>query len=361
MDGEAAGKRVVVVGGGVAGASLAKSMQFVADVTLIDPKEYFEIPWANLRLMVEPSFAERTLINHTDYVANGRVITSPAISVTENEVLTAEGRSVVYDYLVIATGHADPIPHNRKDRISQFEQDNQKIKAANSVLIIGGGPTGVELAGEIAVDYPDKKVTVVHKGSRLLEFIGQKAADKTLDWLTAKKVEVLLNQTVDLDSVSESEKIYTTSTGEKINADCHFVCVGKPTGSSWLQNSILKDCLDKKGRLMVDENLRVRGQKNIFAIGDIIDVPEIKQGFLAQKHASVVAKNLKLIMKGAKESKLSKYKPASAMAIISLGRKEGVAQLPFMTMIGCIPGIIKSKDLFVGKTRKQLGLDPGTA
>lgn len=75
----------------------------------------------------------------------------------------------------------------------------------------------------------------------------------------------------------------------------------------------------------------------------------------------MVAKNLKLIMKGAKESKLSKYKPASAMAIISLGRKEGVAQLPFMTMIGCIPGIIKSKDLFVGKTRKQLGLDPGTA
>ncbi|KAJ0965621.1 hypothetical protein J5N97_026759 [Dioscorea zingiberensis] len=361
MEGGATGKKVVVVGGGVAGAFLAKSMQFVADVTLIDPKEYFEIPWASLRSMVEPSFSERTLIKHTDYFTNGRVVTSPAINITEKEVLTAEGRSVLYDYLVIATGHVDSTPQSRKDRIAQYEQDNQKIKASNSVLIIGGGPTGVELAGEIAVDYPEKKITVVHKGSRLLEFIGQKASDKTMDWLTSRKVEVLLNQTINLDSVSESEKIYTTSTGENISADCHFICVGKPIGSSWLQESILKDCLNKKGSLMVDENLRVRGKKNIFAIGDITDVPEIKQGFLAQKHASVVVKNLKLLIKGAKESKLSKYKPASAMAIVSLGRKEGVAQLPFMTMIGCIPGIIKSKDLFVGKTRKQLGLDPGTA
>ncbi|KAJ0965619.1 hypothetical protein J5N97_026757 [Dioscorea zingiberensis] len=340
MEGGAAKKKVVVVGGGIAGAFLAKPMQFVADVTLIDQKEYFEITWANLRSMVEPSFSERTLIKHTDYLTNGRVVISPAINITEKEVLTAEGRSVFYDYLIIATGY------------------NQKIKASTSVLIIGGGPTGVQLAGEIAVDYPEKKITVVHKGSRLLEFIGKKASRKTMDWLISRKVEVLLNQTINLDSVSESQKIYTTSTGQNIRADCHFICVSKPIGSSWLQESILKDCLNKKGNLMVDENLRVRGHKNIFAIGDITDVPEIKQGYLAQMHASVVAKNLKLLIKGAKESKLSKYKPASAIAIVNLGRKEGVAQLPFVTMIGCIPGIMKSKDLFVGTTRKQLGLDP---
>ncbi|RWW15304.1 hypothetical protein GW17_00020866 [Ensete ventricosum] len=151
--------------------------------------------------------------------------------------------------------------------------DNQKIKSSQSVLIIGGGPTGVELAGEIAVDYPDKKVTIVHKGSRLLEFIGHKASKKTFDWLTTKKVEVLLEQSVDLDSISEGDGVYTTSTGEKISADCHFVCVGKPLGSSWLQDSALRDCLNKNGRLMVDEYLRVKGRSNIFAIGDITDIP----------------------------------------------------------------------------------------
>nr|XP_010927066.1 apoptosis-inducing factor homolog B [Elaeis guineensis] len=353
--------RVVVVGGGVAGALLAKHMQFVADVVLIDPKEYFEITWAELRSMIEPSFADRSVINHTDYLSNGRIITSSAIDVTEANVLTTDGHSTAYDYLVIATGHANSSPRDRKDRLEQFQQASQKIKSSQSVLIIGGGPTGVELAGEIAVDYSDKKVTLVHKGSRLLEFIGPKASKKAMDWLTSKNVEVLLGQSIDLDSISEADGLYTTSSGEKIRADCHFVCVAKPLGSSWLQESVLKDSLDRKGRVMVDENLRVRGHKNIFAIGDITDVPEIKQGFLAQKHAMVVVKNLKQLIKGAGDNKLVTYKPSSAMAIVSLGRKEAVAQLPFMTAIGCLPGMIKSKDLFVGKTRKEMGLNPGKA
>ncbi|KAJ6822836.1 apoptosis-inducing factor-like protein B-like [Iris pallida] len=359
MEDERTKRVVVVVGGGVGGALLAKELQFDADLYLIDPKEYFEIPWANLRAMVEPSIAERTLVNHTEYLTNGRIVTSQAVGVTDKEVLTVDGRTVAYDYLVIATGHVNTTPRSRRERMEQFQQDNHKIKSSSSVLIIGGGPTGVELAGEIAVDYPEKKVTLVHRGSRLLEFIGPKASKKALDWLTLKKVEVLLGQTVDLDSMCENERVYTTSGGEKVTADCHFVCVGKPLGSSWLQESILKECLDNKGRLMVDENLRVGGRKNIFAIGDITDIPEIKQGYLAQKHAWVVAKNLKLLMKGAKENKLEKYKPSSsAMAAVSLGRKEGIAELPFATISGCLPGFIKSRDLFVGKTRKQMGLDP---
>ncbi|XP_077230806.1 uncharacterized protein LOC143863909 [Tasmannia lanceolata] len=350
------GKRVVVVGGGIAGGLLVKSLQFFADVILIDPKEYFEIPWAQLRCMVEPSFAERSVVKHTEYLRNGRIIKSSAINVTDREVLTADGHMFPYDYLVIATGHTDSVPEDRTQRLHQFQTDNQKIKSAKSVLIVGGGPTGVELAGEIAVDYPDKKVTLVHKGPRLLEFLGSKASTKTLDWLTAKKVDVLLNQSVDLDTESDEAGTFKTSAGETIAADCFFRCVGKPLGSSWLKESVLKDCLDKYGRLMVDENLRVRGRKKAFAIGDITNIPEIKQGFYAQKHALVVAKNIKLLINGEKESKMETYKAGSVLAIVSLGRKEAVAQFPFMTTIGCIPGMIKSKDLFVGKTRKEMGI-----
>lgn len=63
-------------------------------------------------------------------------------------------------------------------------------------------------------------------------------------------------------------------------------------------------------------------------------------------------------MDGGKENKLKTYKPHSTMAIVSLGRKEAVAQLPIMTLSGRIPGLIKSGDLFVGQTRKQIGLEP---
>ncbi|KAK2640818.1 hypothetical protein Ddye_022581 [Dipteronia dyeriana] len=350
-------RRVVVIGGGVAGSLVAKSLQFTAHVTLIDPKEYFEITWASLRAMVEPYFGERTVINHRDYLVNGRVVTSAAINITDTEVLTAEGILIVYDYLVIATGHMDPVPKTRTERLNEYQAENQKIKSAQSILIVGGGPTGVELAGEIAVDFPDKKVTLVHKGSRLLEFIGPKAADKTLKWLKSNNIEVKLEQSVNLNSNSDESNIYQTSAGESIKADCHFLCTGKPLGSAWLKDTILKNSLDNHGRLMVDENLRVKGQRNIFAIGDITDIPETKQGYLAQKHALVAAKNVKIVMDGDRVSKMATYQPGSAMAIVSLGRRDAVSQLPFTTIIGCIPGLIKSRDLFVGKVRKQLGLE----
>jgi NADH dehydrogenase FAD-containing subunit len=151
--------------------------------------------------------------------------------------------------------------------------DNAKIESSESVLIIGGGPTGVELAAEIAVDYPGKKVTLVHRGPRLLEFMGEKASKKCLDWLTSKKVEVLLQQSVNLGTLSDTEKVYKTSGGETITADCHFVCITRPLSSSWLHDTILKESLDSKGRVMVEKDLRVKGYNNIFAVGDITDIP----------------------------------------------------------------------------------------
>ncbi|KAJ4720550.1 Apoptosis-inducing factor like [Melia azedarach] len=349
-------KKVVVIGGGAGGSLLAYHIQFSADVVLIDQKEYFDIPWTNLRSVVEPSFAARSVINHSDYLSNVQIVVSTAVSITNTEVLTAGGQMFLYDYLVVATGHMESVPETKSERLSQYQAEFEKVKSAKSVLIIGGGPTGVELAGEIAVDFPDKKVILVHRGPRLLEFIGSKASKKALDWLTSKKVEVILEQSIDLKTLSDGT--YETSGGEAIHADCHFMCAGKPMGSSWLSETILKDSLDVRGRLTVDENLRVQGFKNVFAIGDITDIPEIKQGYLAQRHALLTAKNLKLLIMGRNENKMAAYRPGYPIALVSLGRKEGVAHFPFLTISGRIPGWIKSRDLFVGKTRKQLGLKP---
>ncbi|XP_058088701.1 uncharacterized protein LOC131235523 [Magnolia sinica] len=357
MDGSIHRKRVVIVGGGVGGALVAKTLQHHADVVLIDPKEYFEIPWAQLRSAVEPSFAERAIVTHTDYFHNGRVIVSRAADVTDHDVVTTEGRCIAYDYLVIATGHIDSTPRDRPSRLKQFQEDYVKIQSANSILVIGGGPTGVELAAEIAADFPQKKVTLVHNGPRLLEFLGTKASSKALEWLTSKRVDVLLDQSVNLESRSDGDRTYETTAGETVVADCHFLCRGRPLGSSWMKGTMLKDSLDSDGRLEVDEFLRVKGQKKIFAVGDITNVPEIKQGYFAQRHALVVAKNLRMLIRGGKEHKMGSYKQGSVMAMVSLGRRDALAQFPLTTVIGLIPGMIKSKDLFVGKTRRQMGLE----
>ncbi|MCL7037582.1 hypothetical protein MKW94_009354, partial [Papaver nudicaule] len=108
------------------------------------------------------------------------------------------------------------------------------------------------LAGELAVDFPGKKVTLVHSRPRLIDFCWTK---------------------VDLKSHSDGDKTYRTSTGETIVADIHFFCVGKPLSSSWIKDSVFKEGLDARGRVMVDEHLTMKGCKNVFAIGDITDIP----------------------------------------------------------------------------------------
>ncbi|KAL5568650.1 hypothetical protein UlMin_025225 [Ulmus minor] len=332
-------KRVVVVGGGIAGSHLAQSLQDYANVVL----EYFEIPWACLRGMVEPTFAERIVVNHSEYLTNVQIVSSPVTNVTDTEVIIADGHSLAYHYLVIATGHDESVPRERDERLCYYRKEYQKIKSANSILIMGGDQTGVELAAEIVTAFLEKKVTL---------FIGTKASQMALDWLVSNKVEVLLDQSVDLSNTSNGA--IQTSKGESIQACSrvvlkrhlinHMICKGRSLRYTW--------------KVVVDENLRVRGHKNVFGIGDLTNIKELKQGFLAQPHAQVAIKNLKLLLMGGNQSRLDKYKPISDVAIVSLGKKAGVAQFPHITLGGYIPGKLKSRDLFVGSTRRKLGLKP---
>lgn len=84
-------------------------------------KEYFEIPWASLRGLVEPTFAERIVINHREYFKKGNLVVSSAVNITETAVVTEDGQQIAYDYLVIATGHTEPIPKTRSERLDQYK------------------------------------------------------------------------------------------------------------------------------------------------------------------------------------------------------------------------------------------------
>ena len=99
---------------------------FVLVKTIVCSKEYIEIPWASLRTMLEPLFAKRSVINHKDYLTNDNLVRSSAINVTETEVFTADGQQIAYDFLVVATGHADPFPQTKSDRLNQYKEDNSE-------------------------------------------------------------------------------------------------------------------------------------------------------------------------------------------------------------------------------------------
>lgn len=350
-------KKVVVVGGGFAGSHAAKLLEDVADVTLIDSKEFFEITWATLRALVEPAVAEKILIPHKSYLKKGAVVVGQATGVSEKAVLVGE-TSYPYDFLVLSTGSVpqEPSP-SLEEKINFFKAENEKLKAATNILIVGGGPTGVELAGEIVTDFPDKKVTLVHGGPRLLEFIGEKAGVKALKWLQSKGVTVKFNEKIEDVSAAQwgSSGTFKTVSGEEIPTDYLAVAIGRTANAGWVGETFAS-AMDK-GSIKVDPFLKVEGQEDVFAAGDVSSLSP-KLGYLAVQQAICIAGNIKAVIeaeaKGKPVKALKKYPTPPNMCMVSLGRKNGVAQLPFGTFTGFLPTTLKSKDLFISKIRKDL-------
>ena len=80
-----------------------------------------------------------------------------------------------------------------------------QVAKSNKIVVIGGGPVGVELVGELASDFPDKKVTLMHNRERILDDrLSRKFVKKIQDGMKALKVETVLGERVDMDDLNVS-------------------------------------------------------------------------------------------------------------------------------------------------------------
>lgn len=210
-----------------------------------------------------------------------------------------------------------------------------KIVRSQQILIIGGGPVGVELAGEIATDFPDKEVTLVHSQPTLLQpnVFKDKIYRCTQEDLEKLNIKIILNDRIELPNKQhlnyiEGKKNYVTEkTRTNITADLTFICTGARTNTKSLLNSPLKSKINPQtGRIIVNNYLQVDGFENIFAIGDICD-KEAKFAYLAGEQGEYVAKLIPVIHR--KKPYPKEYQVHANPAIfLSLGRNGGIGQLP---------------------------------
>lgn len=113
--------------------------------------------------------------------------------------------------------------------------ENGRLKAAKSILVVGGGPTGVELVGELVTDFPDKNVTLVHGGSRLMEFISPRAGRLARTWLESKGAKLVFNDKVEVSPDQwGSSGVFKTKGGLEIPADFLLIATGTKPQVSWL-------------------------------------------------------------------------------------------------------------------------------
>ena len=362
-------KEIIIIGGGFAGINLARQLVNVENihVTLVDKNNYNFFP--PLLYQVATGFLEvsnisypfRKLFHHKNYI-RFRLGELQKIIPTENKVLLTTGE-LTYDYLVLATGtetnyfgnenvlkNAIPMKtlddalEMRNTLLLRTEQatittDPEERKKLATIVIAGGGPTGVEIAGMLAEmrknilekDYPELdeervKIYLVDGGPALLGPMSPEAQQYALESLEKMGVEVKLNKLVK-DYVNDT---VIFSDGETIQTKLLFWTAGV---TSKVFDGIPKECYGKGRRLLVDEYNKVQGLQNIYAIGDTClqttdkawpqGHPQLAQ--VAIQQGKNLAKNFKALSEGTSLKPFSYYDKGS-MAII--GRSKAAADIP---------------------------------
>ncbi len=338
---------MVVVGGGLAGHRIAWALQGEAEVTLIDPKDYFEVPMAAPRMLVEPARSDDAILPFAEFLPRVRHVLGKASEIRPEFVRVGEAE-IPFDYLVVATGagYADDLvkPHagSAVERRAHFRHWAGRIREAKEILIVGGGPVGVELAGEILEDLPGKKVTLMHSGPALLPLLRGKPPAYALSFLRERGAEVRLNEQV--------------TAARKERAEVVLWCAGYRIDTGYLRG-FPGNVLDSHGQVLVDAELRMAGSRNIFVAGDITALPEPKLGIWAGRHAAVVIANIRCLLRG--KAGLRTYRPATGnrMMLVTLGRNHGTGHIPLGDFTNSwFARRVKSRDMFIGRYRKAVGL-----
>ena len=362
-------KKIVIVGGGFAGLNLAKKLAGnpYYQVILVDKNNYHFFP--PLLYQVSTAFIEPSNISYPfrrmfQEMTNLRFFMGSLLSVdTASNTIETENGNLSYDYLVLAMGTEtnffgmenvkekalpmktiDDALHLRNHILLMLEKavrstDIREREKLSNVVIAGGGPTGVEIAGMlaemgsniVAKDYPTVrkgtgKIYLVDAGAELLGPMSKKSQEEAYKVLDKLGVQILLNTMVK-DYVDEKVVL---GNGNTINSATLIWSTGVIAREV---PGLPQEAITRGRRIVVDEFNKVLGTENVYALGDqsyqTAD-PQYPNGHpqLAQvaiQQGKLLAANLNSLAEG-KMMKPFRYKNKGSMAIIA--KFKAVVDLP---------------------------------
>jgi len=371
-------RRVVVIGAGFGGLSAAKGLAGSAfDVTVVDRHNYhlfqpllYQVATAGLS-PADIASPIRAIFRRQE---NAKVVLAKVSGVdTVRSEVIAEGRRIAYDDLVIATGaeHAyfghdwasyapglktiDDATYLRRRILLAFERAEAEADTAErrrllNFVVVGGGPTGVEMAGAIAelakralasdfrsIDPRCAQIILVEAAPRLLLPFDPSLSEAARLSLVELGVEVRLGAGVtdcDCSSVSIGDERIETRT------IMWAAGVKASPAAEWLGGES-----DRAGRVKVEPDLSVPGHSNIFVIGDVAHVvgPDGKPlpgvAPVAKQQGRYVADLLRARAQGHSMPPFG-YRDFGSLATI--GRKRAVAQLGSMKLSGFVAWLLWS-------------------
>jgi NADH dehydrogenase FAD-containing subunit len=355
---------VVVVGGGYGGIGVAKALDQTSDVVLVEPKDAFMHNIAALRALVDPSWLPRIFFPYEGLLANGRVVRDRAVVVDPHRVVTAAGEEIDADYVVLATGSSYPFPA-KTDLLDtghaqdQVRETHRALASADRVLLLGAGPVGIELAGEIRHAWPDKSIVLLDVADEILggRYLPELKAE-LLRQLVDSRIEVLLGSPLRQAPTAEPGALrtftVTTEAGVEVTADIWFRCYGVVPNSDYL-GAALAPARRADGFIEVTPTLQVIGQTTVFAVGDL-STADAKMAGYAGRQAAIVAENINALARG--RSDLADYESMGVAIAVPLGPTGGAGQFPGQDEIVGPETIaeLKGRDLMVERYGDFFGL-----
>lgn len=363
-------KRVVIVGGGLGGLRLAEDLYGSGmQVVLIDKNNFHQFPPLIYQIAsagIDPSsisFPFRQIFRkRKDFyfrMAEARMVDS------EKKILQTSIGKIDYDYLVLAAGATTNFFGNknieewaipmktvpeamglRNALLSNFERaltcaTEEERQELLNVVIVGGGATGVEIAGALAemrryvipYDYPDMDSSLMHiylieAGDRLLAGLSQESSQKAYEFLKSMGVDIQFGKMV----TDYRDHKVVMKDGTEIPTRTFLWVSGIRANA---MPGIDESHMGRGFRFKVDEYNRIPGVEDVFAIGDqclqTSDAaypnghPQVAQ--VAIQQAKNLAKNLKKIANGADSSALTAFRYKNLGSMATIGRNKAVVEI----------------------------------
>jgi NADH dehydrogenase len=365
-------KRIVIAGCGFAGLTLARKLKKSGfQVVIVDkhnyhqfPPLYYQVASAGLDASAILFPLRRIFQGYDDYFIRKAEVKS--VDPEKNKLMTSAGE-LDYDFLIMAFGatnsyfgskemeeHAKgmktiaEVLDLRNSLLMNFERavvapsEEERTRHMN-IVIIGGGPSGVEFAGALAEmnthvipkDFPEfknKKVNIylVEASDRLLNVMSPKSSAKAREFLEKAGVHVMTHT----KATGCDDKSVTTTAG--VIETTLLIWTAGIKGNHI--EGLVPECYSRNGRIIVDRFNKVKGCENIYALGDLALMTEEKYpnghpqvAQVAIQQAELLASNLQK----AKENKPQKeffYKDLGTMATI--GKNLAVVELPYIHFHG---------------------------
>ena len=357
--------RIVIVGGGYAGAALAPALEEHADVILVEARECFVHNVAAIRGVVDPDVLSRAVLPYGRLLKRGKVIHDRVVALGDSGVRLANGDEIEADIVVVATGSSyaqpfKPAGDSVADFLASSRQAHELLQTARSVAIAGAGAVGAELAGEIATKMPDKSVTLVTPANALFPDY-QPGFGRKLD-AQLRELGVVVRYGVTA-ALTQNSGPYSGDLaiqgGEAIASDLVFPATGARAVVE-LFKPLLGVAFDRLGRVQVDSWLRPAGRSRLFALGDAVATGDAMTIVGIHRQAAWLIKTLRAVLGGTEADALPQYAAWPMPPIlIPFGPKKGASILP-ITRKGLIVGAhvtsaLKGKDLFIPRYRKDFG------